>query len=870
MLNEGRIEFGRRAAQQPMSARAVIGLVRRLAYPAVMGIGVGLYAGLLRAGVAVQLGGYTAVGVGVSLILLLEALLPHRRGWRADGRETRTDIAYLVVVQVLLPMVLALGAANLVRRLGGVAAGGGWPRAWPLACQFGLLLVAADFLRYWLHRAAHQWEPLWRLHAVHHAPAKLYARNVSRFHLLERALQYLAETLPFALLGAGEPVLTLYLVSHALHGFLQHANIDVRLGALNYVVSGPELHRWHHSRIPAESNANYANHLTLWDLLFGSYSLPAGRQVDALGLLDPDYPTGFATQLCAPFRRTARGSGPALGWREIWLNRLIRLHMRLLRWQRWRPMVAAAAQPRAVQLAVLRRIVSRHRRTRFGRAHGFAAISSVDDYRRRVPPQTYESLRPYIESQAGNGQRALTTDRPILYAQTSGTTGAPHCFPITRAALAQQRRDQQLFAYAQHRAAPGAYDGRILAIVSPAVEGHMANGTPIGSVSGCLYQSMPWVARRKYVVPAEVFDLTDHEIKYRLILRLALAEPAITAMGTANPSTFLQLLERLRRHRAELLADLEGERFAAAADLPEHVRRAIAPRLRCSRRRLAELRHALAREPVSYAALWPHLRLVSTWTGGSCGIALARLRALLPAEARVLELGYLASELRGTVSAEGDADRGVPALWETFFEFVEKERWERGEREFRLLDELERGREYYVFATTATGLYRYGINDIVRVTGRFAATPTIAFVQKGAGVTSITGEKLYEGQVIEAVRQAEAELGAASRFFLALADVPGAAYRLLIESDATFAPDAQAFGARVDRLLGERNIEYRGKRASGRLGPLVVCLMREGFGDAYRTWCVGRGQREGQFKALVLQYATDCGFDSAAYRQEAA
>jgi len=829
--------------------------LQRTAYPLVMSGGLGLYAAMLRAGIAAPLSGYLAVAAGLLMILLLESVLPHRAAWRARADEMRTDVVYLVFVQLLLPVALALAATSLARPLG-LASRVPWPRDWSVAFQFVLMLLIADALRYWLHRAAHRWEPLWRLHAVHHAPAKLYALNVARFHPLERTLQYVVETLPFALFGVEAPVLALYVVFHSLHGFFQHANVDVRLGALNYLLSGPELHRWHHSRIAHESKANYANHLAIWDLLFGSYARPAGSEVAALGLVDSNGGAGVDASV-----------GTVA---STWLNRLVRVQMWFVRWRAWRPIVTAAARPHATQLAVLRRILSSNRHTRFGRVHGFAAIDDVAEFRRRVPPQTYESLRPYLEAQAGTGERALTAASPVLYAQTSGTTGIPRYFPITRAALAQQRRDQQLLAYVQHRAVAGAYDGRILAVVSPAVEGHLANGAPVGSVSGSLYRSMPWLAQCKYVVPAEVFDVGDYELKYLLILRLALADRDITAMGTANPSTFLQLLDRLRAHRDGLLADCEAERFSAAIELPAHVRRAIAPRLRCTRQRVDELRRALAHEPVTYADLWPRLRLVSTWTGGSCGIALTRLRAVLPPAARVLELGYLASELRGTVTIDAASNAGVPALWETFFEFVEKERWERGEQEFRLLDELEMGREYYVFATTAAGLYRYGINDIVRVTGRFGATPTIAFVQKGAGVTSITGEKLYEGQVIEAVRQAEAEVGAASRFFLAVADVAAAAYRLLIEVDERFRPDAAAFAARVDRLIGERNIEYRGKRASGRLAPLTVCPMREGFGAAYRTWCVGRGQREGQFKTVALQYASDFRFDSAAFALETA
>jgi len=136
----------------------------------------------------------------------------------------------------------------------------------------------------------------------------------------------------------------------------------------------------------------------------------------------------------------------------------------------------------------------------------------------------------------------------------------------------------------------------------------------------------------------------------------------------------------------------------------------------------------------------------------------------------------------------------------------------------------------------------------------------LAFVQKGVGVTSITGEKLHESQVIDAVAATQRELGCASRFFLVLADVEHARYRLLIERDAGFAPDPARLAARLDALLAERNVEYAAKRATGRLAAIEARLVRQGFGESYRAWCVARGQRDAQFKPLALQYAHEFQF----------
>lgn len=262
------------------------------------------------AGAPLTFAAYFAVAVSGLAVFLGERLIPYRRDWRPNGRDLLDDGLFLLVVQVLLPLGLTWLA---VRAAQGALAGAGltlhiWPATWPLWAQVVLKIASGDFFRYWLHRWSHQHSLLWRLHAVHHHPRKLYAMNVFRFHPLDKALQFLCDTLPFILLGVGPDVLAYYFVAYATGGFFQHSNLDVRYGWLNYLVVGPELHRWHHSRRPSESDANYAHTFVLWDLLFGTYRRPRNRRVNELGLLDDDYPARFSAQLWAPLRRT--GSAP--------------------------------------------------------------------------------------------------------------------------------------------------------------------------------------------------------------------------------------------------------------------------------------------------------------------------------------------------------------------------------------------------------------------------------------------------------------------------------------------------------------------------------------------------------------------------------
>ncbi len=285
---------------EKLSAR----LISAGSYPAVMALGLVLYVSLVALGWPVAVASYTAVLIGAALVTLHELKLPYRTDWRPAGREVRTDTLFMIVVQVGLPYLLSitlvLALADLLAT-NGITISGIWPHRLPVLVQAFVMLAAADFPRYWLHRAFHRFIPMWRFHAVHHSPHRLYWLNVGRFHPLEKAVQYLVDALPFALLAVAPDVLAAYFVFYALNGFYQHSNCKVRLGPLNYVVSGPELHRWHHSELVRESNNNYGNNLIIWDVLFGTRFLPKGRGVGPLGLPNRRYPAGFVSQMRTPF-----------------------------------------------------------------------------------------------------------------------------------------------------------------------------------------------------------------------------------------------------------------------------------------------------------------------------------------------------------------------------------------------------------------------------------------------------------------------------------------------------------------------------------------------------------------------------------------
>jgi hypothetical protein len=544
---------------------------------------------------------------------------------------------------------------------------------------------------------------------------------------------------------------------------------------------------------------------------------------------------------------------------NLLLNLLLRMRSALVGRLLWQPFIQQTRNPTETQERLLRSILQRQQTTRFGREHHFAEIRTAAEYSARVPIQQYEDLRPYIEQQEESKSLELLVQQPILYARTSGTTGKPKYIPILAETIAGYRRSQQLFSYCQYSAIPGVFSGKTLAFVSPAVEGRLPTGTPYGSMSGLIYDSMPWLLRHKYVVPSAVFECLDHELKYLLIAIFASAERSITCMASANPSTFLKIAKVIQSQARAIVAAVATGDLPGQGILDPEIYRELHATFRKNPRRADELRILFASgAEVTFAMLWPGLKAAFCWREGSCRVLLPAIQRQLPPIAPILEMGYLASECRGSIPVDSRRCLEVPTIHENYFEFIERNDWESGRSRVQTVGQLETGQAYYVVITTQAGLYRYFMNDIVVVDGKFHGTPTIKFLEKGAGATNITGEKLYESQVSEAVETLLRDRQCDTPFFVVVADPERQRYRFYIEARPG---DITAFAEALDREISARNLEYKSKRESGRLHQIELQVLRLGAGEAYKAHLVAQGQREAQFKFVRLQSRAKLTFD---------
>jgi len=193
------------------------------------------------------------------------------------------DLAYYFLNSLLPAALLSVPAALLawsVRHLL-PATLIAFTAALPFFARALAALVAGEIGYYWGHRLSHEIPFLWRFHAVHHSAEAIDFLVNTRAHPLDMVFSRFCGLVPMYLLGLAGPTrasggsalpVGIILVG-TLWGFFVHANVRWRLGGLEWFLSTPMFHHWHHTRTGLIDH-NYASMLPWIDRLFGTHILP--------------------------------------------------------------------------------------------------------------------------------------------------------------------------------------------------------------------------------------------------------------------------------------------------------------------------------------------------------------------------------------------------------------------------------------------------------------------------------------------------------------------------------------------------------------------------------------------------------------------
>ena len=218
----------------------------------------------------------------IAVFVPLEKLFALRPSkiWRT---QAGVDLSWYFINSLLPTVIISLPIALLVRTLQGADPLGFYSAvaSWPLWLKLMAAFVVNDVGAYWIHRWAHHSPFLWRFHAVHHSAEHLDWLVNTRAHPFDMVLTRLGGLVPVYLLGLGsstsggvDPVAAWVMITGTLWSFFIHANVRWRLGPLEWLISTPAFHHWHHTN-EEHRNRNFAAIFPWLDRLFGTLYLPA-------------------------------------------------------------------------------------------------------------------------------------------------------------------------------------------------------------------------------------------------------------------------------------------------------------------------------------------------------------------------------------------------------------------------------------------------------------------------------------------------------------------------------------------------------------------------------------------------------------------
>ena len=240
------------------------------------------------------------------IFILIEKLFPiyaqpvFRPGWQ-------TDFTHFVVNHFIVGLVLLI-VNFLIHRFFGWAAYDPlqkWIAGLPFFVELFLILLAADFVQYWTHRAYHEVPFLWRFHAVHHSAEYMDWMAGSRLHMFELIFTRVSVLGIIYVLGFPKQVMDIYIIIVGFQAVFNHSNVRLPTAfgraPLKYLVVTPDFHHWHHSSEQEALDRNYAAHFAFIDYAFGTAVKSDRRFPEKYGVLGDYMPQGFLKQQAFPF-----------------------------------------------------------------------------------------------------------------------------------------------------------------------------------------------------------------------------------------------------------------------------------------------------------------------------------------------------------------------------------------------------------------------------------------------------------------------------------------------------------------------------------------------------------------------------------------
>lgn len=484
------------------------------------------------------------------------------------------------------------------------------------------------------------------------------------------------------------------------------------------------------------------------------------------------------------------------------LNTVLKLYLK----RRASRFAAFSHQPELIQETVLKGLLKSGGNTEFAKTFGIQSNSSLEQFQNNVPLFTYDEIKPFIQRAIDGEESVLWPGKLKWLAKSSGTSSdkskyIPVTYQFLSDTLLQGGRDA-LALYTLQRPEHKLFNGKglIMGGSHELLESDFEIRT--GDVSAVMIQNMPAIAKYFLTPKLDIALLGDWERKMSGLIECG--NENVTNISGVPTWTLVLIRRLLEQHNAQKLDKI-----------------------------------------------WPNLEL---YVHGGVNFQPYRdeFEKLMGHKTDFLEV-YNASEGFFAIQDKlNDSSMLLMLDYGVFYEFVPLEELEKESPRTLLLSEVELQKDYALYITTSSGLWRYQVGDTIRFTS--LKPPRIQISGRVQAFINMFGEELMQHQTDKAILHVCRKQGAFLRDYIAapiyMREGKNGGHEWIIELDK-IPNDKEFWVNEFDRALKKLNSDYEAKRSADiALSKPNVHFVKQGFFD---NWLKNKGKLGGQHKVPRLR-----------------
>jgi len=527
-------------------------------------------------------------------------------------------------------------------------------------------------------------------------------------------------------------------------------------------------------------------------------------------------------------------------WSSATRHYLTNKLMECLGYLAYRNLLKQSRDVRSIQEKFLISNIVKNKDTEYGKDHQFDTITTIPIFQNMHPLTKYNHYKPYVDRIKNGDLTVMTADAPLQLAVTSGTSGQSSLLPTTNhiftrfflsgIALLFQRLNESHPEWTTLQRSMKLY-------YTPRWK-FTDTGLRIGPNS-----SNPDSAKRiyhLYSTPPPAYRILSEPEALYIHLLFGLTDPNIGIIESNFASTVYTGLKSLECSWQDLVQDIENGTIKKDLDISQDVRLELEKELKADPQRAEELRKEFEQGFDNIVRrIWPNMNLVLCTTTGSMEMYYKALKSKYLKEVPTYSPIYGASE--GLLGVNLFPDRPdsryclIPDA--QFFEFIPQENMDDENPQTKLLHEVNKGEVYEVVVSNGSGLFRYRLGDVIKVTEFLNELPIIQFLYRKGQILNLHGEKLSEQIMWRCLQKMEVDLGGedsviklkdytVAESVLHNSESASPHYIVFLEIEEGNLP--QNVPEVLDDILQDEHAVYKSFRVKGSIGQLQIVQVASG------------------------------------------